>query len=402
MVWKRKIGIFGAAVGFRIFMLFVAVAILAFQMKEGRVTLELLLNSFCRWDANHYIKIAQNGYRGAVEFCDVCREALLAKGVSQQILDGGQHLFIVFFPLFPWIMKLFGFLLVDVRIAGLLISILAFGAGCVYVYSLAEIDYGEETAQNSVVLLALFPFGFFFGGIMSESLFLMVSAATLYHIRKHQWWRVIFWGIFASLCRMQGALLILPAGLEMLVWYEPWKMIRTKDFSKLRELLTKCFSLLLMLGGSVIYMLINWVVEGHPFSFMVYQKSHWNNGLAWPTDTLTYVFQNAFSPNYNLQMRATLWIPQAVLAVFCVLLIIAGIKKIRPAYTGYVIGYILLTYSSAWLLSAGRYLSCCIPLFLVIAVLGQKRKWIVQISAVVFFALQMLFYQGYLGGLYIM
>lgn len=399
---KKHLHVFVTAIAFRVFVYLIAALIMAIQTKEGALTWDAFLHNWCRWDANHYLNIARNGYKGALEVCETCREAALAKGISQEVMANGQHLFLVFFPLYPWVTKIFGLLFTDLRLCGLLISVLAYGMGCVYLYRLVDIDYGEETARNSVLLLSLFPFAFFFGGIMSESLFFMISVVTLYHIRSHKWCWVVFWGALASLCRMQGALLIIPAGLELLCAYKPWKMVQTKDFKKVREMLVRGILLFFMLCGTGIYLLLNWYVEGYPFSFMVYQNTHWNQGIGLPTDTLAYVFRNAFSNNYNLQMRVALWIPQAVLAVFSVAVLLAGIKKIRLSYTGYMFFYILLTYSATWLLSAGRYLSCCIPMFIILAVQVQKRKWILHMFFVLFAILQMIYLNGFLSGMQIM
>ncbi len=394
--------IFLAAVGFRILMYLTAALIMAFEAMDGFLDLNTYLANWCRWDANHYLNIAKNGYGGAVEACAVCREALLLEGVAPDVMEKGQHLFLVFFPLFPFAVRVLGVIFSDIRMAGLFVSTLAYAGGCVYLYRLVKPDYSERVATNSVILLSLFPFGFFFGGIMSEGLFLLVSAGALYYIRRHKWWRAILFGCLASMCRMQGALLLIPAGLELLMVYKPWNMLREKSYGRLSEMIFRGMSLLLMLTGTGIYLLINWKVEGYPFSFMVYQKSHWNQGLCLPTKTLSYVFRNAFSANYDLQMRFALWIPQAALAVISAVILLCGMKKLRAAYMGYAISYVLLTYSAAWLLSAGRYLSCCIPLFIVLAVEAEKKKWAMPVLTLVFGILHIIYFAGYLGGMHIM
>lgn len=204
------------------------------------------------------------------------------------------------------------------------------------------------------------------------------------------------------MCRLQGALLLIPAGLELLFVYKPWNMLREKVYDRIGEMIFRGISLFLMLTGTSVYLLINWKVEKYPFSFMVYQKSHWNNGICLPTKTIAYVFQNAFSTNYDLQMRFFLWIPEAVLAVVSVIILLWGIRMLRSAYMGYAVSYVILTYSSMWLLSAGRYLSCCIPLFIILAVMAEKKKWIMTIVTVVFSVLYIICLFGYFNGMHIM
>ena len=400
---KRKyLLLFFVAIGFRIAMYLISALIMAFQVTEGSLTLETFLANWCKWDANHYINIATNGYKGAVEVCDTCRDALLAKGVSPEAMQNGQHLFLVFFPLYPFVLGFFHLIFSDINIAGMVLSTLAYAGGCVYMYRLVKLDYSEKVAINSVILLSLFPFSFFFGGIMSEGLFFLVSAAMLYYIREHKWWKVILFGILATMSRMQGALLIVPAGLELLVVYRPWEMIKNKDFSKMKEMIARGCSLFLMFIGTGVYLLINWSVDGIPFAFMTYQKSHWNQGACLPTKTLSYLFKNSFSADYNLQTRIALWIPQAVLAIVSVAILIYGIKKLRAFHMGYGIAYILLTYSANWLLSAGRYLSCAIPLFIVLALATEKKKWVMPALIAIFSILQTIYLVGFLNNIQIM
>lgn len=376
--------IFLAALAFRIFMYLVSALVMAFQAGEGAsLGLEEFLAGWCKWDANHYINIATNGYTGAIE--------------------DGQHLFLVFFPLYPYLMSFLHLIFSDIRMVGMLISTLAYAGGCVYMYRLVRLDYSEKTAWNSIILLSLFPFSFFYGGIMTEGVFFLISAAMLYYIRVHKWWAAIGFGILATMARMQGVLLAVPAAIELLILYDPIKMVKTKDFSNLKYLLGRGFSFLLMFLGTAFYMLINWKVEGDPLRFLYYQKNHWSQGACLPTKTISYLFDYAFfSDNYDLRTRISLWIPQAVLFIISIVILLYGIRKIRALYMGYAIAYVCMTFSATWLLSAGRYLSCCIPLFLILGIAGERRKWITPVLALVFAMIQMVYLTGFMNYMQIM
>ena len=80
--------------------------------------------------------------------------------------------------------------------AGLMVSFLCYSAGCVYLYRLAAWELGKGAARRTVLFLSLFPYAFFFGGVMTEGLFLLTTAAALWHIRRHRWWRAGMWGVF--------------------------------------------------------------------------------------------------------------------------------------------------------------------------------------------------------------
>lgn len=376
--------IFLTALAFRIFMYLVSALVMAFQAGEGAsLGLEEFLAGWCKWDANHYINIATNGYTGAIE--------------------DGQHLFLVFFPLYPYLMSFLHLIFSDIRFVGMLISTLAYAGGCVYMYRLVRLDYSEKTAWNSIILLSLFPFSFFFGGIMTEGVFFLISAAMLYYIRDHKWWIAIGFGILATMTRMQGVLLAVPAAIELLILYDPIKMVKTRDFSNLKYLLGRGFSFLLMFLGTAFYMLINWKVEGDPLRFLYYQKNHWSQGACLPTKTISYLFDYAFfSDDYDLRTRISLWIPQAVLFIISIVILLYGIRKIRALYMGYAIAYVCMTFSATWLLSAGRYLSCCIPLFLILGIAGERKKWVTPVLALVFAMIQMVYLTGFMNYMQIM
>ena len=110
-----------------------------------------------RWDALHYVNLAELGYSGYME--------------------DGKHLFLVFFPLYPWLMRLVSALTGNTMAAGLLISFLCYAGGCVYLYKLTAWELGRRAARRAVLFLSVFPHAFFFGGIMTESLFLLTTAA---------------------------------------------------------------------------------------------------------------------------------------------------------------------------------------------------------------------------------
>lgn len=323
---------------------------LAYGAATGRLGLEEMLSFWVRWDAQHYVKLVDLGYSGYVE--------------------DGQHLFLVFFPLYVWLTRLVKVAVGNTVLSGLLVSWLSFGGGCVYAYRLVSLDYGEETAKRTLLFLSVFPYAFFFGGVMTESLFFLTTAAGLWHIRRRQWWRAGLWGVLAALTRMHGVLLIGVALAEYFQsqrFFAPEKGWKEKLFHFLRTLP----ALLLPLVGTAVYLLLNWWVDGDPFSFTV-QQQHWSQGFLWISRTVEYLVKNAlFYPND--WVRLELWIPEVVLfAVFFALMWQARGRH-RSMYTLYAFVTLVLDFSLSWLLSAGRYLSCALPFFWFAACLTRGR-----------------------------
>lgn len=295
-----------------------------------------------RWDGLHYVNLAELGYSGYVE--------------------DGKNLFLVFFPLYPWLMRVISLITGNTMAAGLLISFVCYGAGCVFLYKLAALELGRGGARRTVLFLSVYPYAFFFGGIMTESLFLLTTAGGLWAIRRHRWWQAGVWGLLAAMTRMHGVLLIGAAAAELVE-----HMGRFDG----KRIVRKLPALLLPAVGTLIYLALNWTVTGNPFAFTIMQR-HWSQGFSPIADTLGYVLKNALSYP-TVMVRYQIWIPTILLfPVFFALLVWAR-KKFRSMYTLYGFVYLVLNYSLSWLLSAGRYLSCALPFFLFAAALTRGR-----------------------------
>lgn len=297
---------------------------------------------WCRWDAPHYVKLAELGYGG--------------------YLEDGQPLFLVFFPLYVWLTRALAALLGSTAAAGMAVSFLCFGWGSVYFYRLGCEEYGPRTARRALLLLALFPFSFFFGGIMTESLFFLTTSAGLYFIRRHAWGKAAVWGILAAMTRMQGVLLIGAAAAELGCQIRPLAVTggaRRRAFAALgRKLPVLCAPAL----GSLAYLALNAAVTGDPFAFTRMQ-AHWSQGFQWFPQVLAYLARSALTWP-KVSTRWEMWIPELVLFPVFGLLLWKSWKRHRSMFTLYGFVYVILNYCLSWLLSAGRYLSCAVPCFL--------------------------------------
>jgi len=321
--WELWI-VFGCALGFR---LVVALVSLCFTGWHSFPAV------WQQWDAYHYVRLVESGYTGYVE--------------------DGQHLFLVFFPLYVWIVRLVRLVIPNTVAAGMLVSRLCYALGCVYLYRLAALEYGRAAARRTLLFLSLFPYAFFFGGVMTEGLFLLTTAAALYYIRTHRWLLAGLWGAMAALTRMQGLLLVGAALAELGIHYG-WK--------NWKAALKRLPAVFLPLLGTLAYLGLNVYVDGDPFSF-VRQQEHWFQGFQWISGVLSYLLRNAFHYE-RVDIQWHIWIPSVILFVVFAAFLWLERGKHRSTYLLYALAYLILTYSLSWLLSAGRYLSCAIPFFL--------------------------------------
>ncbi len=164
-----------------------------FQRKG--VPLQMLWQSWRRWDSGHYVSIALHGY--------------------------DQLFRTAFFPLFPLLERgLSYFTHGDPFIAGLIISNVVLLFLFMVLYQLVLEDFGAERAFATVLYLAVFPTAFFLASGYNKSLFLCLTVISFYNMRHGNWWLAGLFGFCAGFTRSVGLLLLLPFCYEYLRQHE--------------------------------------------------------------------------------------------------------------------------------------------------------------------------------------
>ena len=165
----------------------------------------LFWDAFTRYDAGWYYQIAANGYRFVV---------------GGPAVGMGKPGKIAFFPVYPLLMRyvgrLFGDAPADVYLGGIAVSWVAFALAMIAVAALARLDLPEQRAEQAALLVAVFPFAFFFGMVYTEALFLLFTAVSFYGFRTRRWVLGGLCGGLATATRVNG-ILMLPA-LAWIAW----------------------------------------------------------------------------------------------------------------------------------------------------------------------------------------
>ena len=156
-----------------------------------RVSSHEVANLLARWDTFFYYTIATDGYHWNPD--------LFA------------HYNVVFFPLYPMLMRAGGALVGGHQlIVGLVISLAAFAGALVLLYRLALLEIGEDHAWRVILLISTFPYALYFSAVYTESLFLLLSVAAFYAMRRGRLGWVAVSGLAAGLTRPNGFWLALP------------------------------------------------------------------------------------------------------------------------------------------------------------------------------------------------
>jgi hypothetical protein len=141
-----------------------------------------------RWDSYWYLTVARFGYAH----------------IRQRM---------AFYPLYPALIHVLGWVTRSDLVAGVLISLAALAVALVLLHRLVSMDFGEEIATTTVLLLAFCPVSFFLSAVYTESLFLALSIGSIYAARRERWLLCGVLGFFAATSRNGGIALILPTAI---------------------------------------------------------------------------------------------------------------------------------------------------------------------------------------------
>jgi hypothetical protein len=155
----------------------------------------LVLDGLIRDDSWWYANIAEHGY-------------------TVGDLKLGAQGNVVFFPLYPLLVKMIAALTGNVFLAGVLVSNVAFLIALAYLYGLARYEFGEETAARTVFYLAAAPTAVFFSAMYSESVYIALVCAAFYYAQRRVWDFAALTGALAAATRNTGVLLALVIALE--------------------------------------------------------------------------------------------------------------------------------------------------------------------------------------------
>jgi hypothetical protein len=300
-----------------------------------------------RWDAEHYIKIATDGYSGTE---------------------------MAFFPLYPLLIRAIGALTGNHLVAGLLISNIASFFGLLFFYKLVEHQYDRAVAHRATFYISIFPTAVFFSAVYSESLFFALTVGSFYYIRERKWIAAGVLGYFAALTRVEGVLLAVPFLIEWLTVVftsgpSPAEALHNTFKWPVSSILRPLAGLVLVPLGLLSYMAYLWVLRGDPLYFS-HVQAHWGRHLAYPWESVTH----------SLKIVTQSHVPQAIansaievaFTALMVAILIAGFWRLRPSYSVYMALSIVVPMSTSSLMSMPRFALVLFPMFVMLALWGAR------------------------------
>jgi hypothetical protein len=302
-------------------------------------SLDTFFGMFNRWDAPHYLDIAQNWY----------------------VNTGDPANFIVFFPLYPILIRLITFNFDYINISALIVANVCSLIAFFYLYKLAKLEFDSKVAVKAVLFMSLFPTAYFLSAPYTEGLFFALVIASIYYARVGKWEISGLLSMFAALSRLAG-LLLLPVLLVEYLHQKKWKPARIDP-----KIVWACLALV----GFLIYLGINLQVTGDAFKFMEIEKTHWANTFD-PISGLKAAIDWATTRAYpdNLTIGAA---PIAFGVFGLIMFALAVWKRFRPSYLVYMFLTWGLAVSTSWWISVPRYIMAMFPMFILLASLTRNK-----------------------------
>ena len=314
------------------------------------------------WDGEHYLALAADGY-----------------------LRPPGNVSPAFFPLYPLLMRSFAGLFGGpvswgaLSVWGVGISLLALLFALFFVYRIAEDAWDAGVARGAVLVLAFFPTAFFLNAVYTESLFLALSAGSLWAARVRR--DLLLACLFAALAtatRNVGIFLLVPLLIE---WF------RNRDLYRWR-----LAYLALAPSGLAAYATYLWLRFGDPLLFYT-DQAKWGREPAGPVATLVNAWSSAATGAGRL-LDPRLWsdpslanladhlggannLYNLLFFIFAVVVLLAGLRDLPPDLGAYafllVLPAALFGTAQNPLMGAPRYILVAFPLFIVLGMLHKNR-----------------------------
>lgn len=355
---------------------------------------EMLYESMRHWDAKHYINLADLGYRGL----------------------GENQFLLVFFPLFPYLVRLLNFIVHDFVISGMLVSFLATVAAGYFLQDLLRRQgFDEELIFRAFLFFCCLPSSIYLSLPFTEALFLALTLLSFYSAQGHRWLASGLAGALASATRSTGVLL-LPALAVSVFWpkgearparpaeeasdkdsseeplpepAKPSRLSRLNSFKPLWLLLIPC--------GIGVYLLINWRLTGNPLMFMELQARHWNQGFTPPWNQVANTFHHIVH-DAPARARFTMIESRFIASIVGVVFMLGAIRRLPLSWQIYGWSSLLVFMSTKEPISLVRYLVVLFPIYPVLA-MWTRRPIVFQaalcLSTLLMAAWAMLFITGH-------
>jgi hypothetical protein len=315
---------------------------------RGSYAGEPFLMRWARWDGGYYLRIAAEGYVAAPD---------------------GNLPSVVFFPLYPILVRLVSQLTGDLLTSSWLVANFSMLLALIGLYALTTRLCDRLVARRTILLLTFAPFSLFYAASYTESIFLLLAVASFLFAERGSWWKAGLVGALCSATRLVG----LALGPTLLLLY-----FQRRDWRWRTLAVGNLAAPMLVVLGTGLYAAYLWYSVGNPLAFVSASLNIWQRHN---------LFVNGPLPTANLAdyggYYAYLWV-HLLSGVPFLILAVPVARLLGPAYALFVALGVLIPMS-AGIDSLGRYVIVLFPAFIALA--HHLRSRVVFTAVLVAFAL---------------
>ena len=323
------------------------------------------IDIFARWDSAAYFSIITRGYSPSSDIRTIYSN-------------------IAFFPLYPYLVKSFGWLGIPLPDGfyvafGVLLSNLFFVAAAVLLFRLITVDLGfsEIAAKRTIGLLIFFPTSFIFSSFYTESLFLLLLIAGTRFTLNNRWKSVAFISFLILLARAQG---LVVWGIFLLLYLEKRKW-------NIRSIDSGLVWLILAPLGLILHLVYLYNLTGEPLAPFAAMTA-WGRVNTTILQNLRENLASPFLDVYKIDLVLTL--------VFIALSLAILVKWPVKSLGMLALSLSVLPVASGLLVSVSRYLLLVFPVYIYAATKLEKSEAYDAIRLICF-ALQVIYFAGWVN-----
>ena len=301
-----------------------------------------------QWDSEWYFKIATEGYRYNGD-----------PTIQQNV---------VFYPLYPMLARgltaISGLTAAD---ALLLVANLGGLLAIVALFKLVREEFGDQIALTTIALFSFFPTSVLLSAGYTEPLELLLIVCFFLVLKQQRYLLAALLAGLAVADRSTG-IVLLPVLL--------WEMWRNRDQKPFLPVLLPCVAL--ATSGIWLFMIYLWSQFGDPFVFADGQTAFHRE----TTFATRLIAALKFEPFTRMMLND--WNPWGLDSWFTLLfivMIVVGWFRLRSSWTLFAMGVLLLPYLTlsggpSGFVSMSRFNLVSFPLFVVLADLLLRAKWL--------------------------
>jgi hypothetical protein len=288
-----------------------------------------------RWDAGHFLRIADVGYSGPEAFPYAT----------------------AFFPAYPLAIRGLAALGLPALGAALTLSFAGSVVACCFLYRLAEEDVGPGAGRRAVLYLLLFPTSVFLVAPYSEGLFLAGAVPAFYYARRARPLASGAWATLATGTRAAGIFLVAGLALEHL-------RARPKALKAVAGLALACVPI-------AAYALFLTLAKDDPFRFLTDQRLGWYREFTSPLSALRTTL-DTWSSDFPFNWKIAFRIEVVAAAAGLAFTAWAALRK-EWGYALFMALTMAALMTSTWYMSIPRILLSLFPITILLARYTRER-----------------------------